>query len=65
MMLQHGFRGFKDGGVRRDRDNGPGHDLMGAHVTFSCSMYQEMAKRRGLARRCRRRHVRESSLGLD
>src|SRR5438128_2692556 len=41
MTLQHGFRGFEDGGVRRGRDDGPGHDLMGAHVTFSCSMYQE------------------------
>ena len=24
-------------------DDGTGHDLMGAHVTFSCSMPQEMA----------------------
>src|SRR3954468_23389476 len=54
-MLQHGFRGLEDGGARCDRDDGPGHDLMGAHVTFSCSTYQELTERRGLARRCRRR----------
>jgi hypothetical protein len=47
MMLQHGFRGLEDGGVGRDRDDGPGHDLVGAHVTFSCSMYQELANATG------------------
>src|SRR6476660_3428606 len=31
MMLQHGVRSFEDGGVGRNRDDGPGHDLVGAH----------------------------------
>src|SRR6266540_2602856 len=51
MMMQHGFGRFEDGSVRCDRDDGTGHDLMGTHVTFSCSKYREIAKRRGLARR--------------
>src|SRR3954471_16922776 len=38
MVPQHGIGGFEDGGVRRDRDDGSGHDLMSAHVTISCSM---------------------------
>src|SRR6185312_1760967 len=40
VMLQHGFRGLEDAGVGRDRDDGAGHDLVRAHMTVSCSMYQ-------------------------
>jgi hypothetical protein len=47
MMLQHGAGCVEDGGIRRDRDDGPGHDLMGAHMTISCSGHHEMAQRHG------------------
>src|SRR5258705_12734662 len=44
MIPQHGIGGRADGGARRDRDDGPGHGLMSAHVTVSRSTYQEAAK---------------------
>src|SRR5436309_13386489 len=44
MKLQHGFRRPQYGGVGRDRHDGTCHDLMGAHATFCCSMYQEISQ---------------------
>src|SRR5215212_8129044 len=54
MMPQHGFGGLQNGGIRRDRYDGAGHDLMGAHVTIPCSMSSRNGRSLWRAQRCRR-----------